>query len=229
MKKILAIVMAVAMVMALSVTAFAATYDVELSLDNLGYYGATESTNVTVVDGGLNSSEEALSVLLPVEVAYGETVTVTIKGSSDGAFRVWLLNGANTDSAIWNSVDAENFSGGDFEFTISLEMNDNDGHGDTVANALMFKGISYGTNLDNFTITSVTLVTDGDEVAAETTDDADATEETSDESSEEVADTSSTETSSTETTTSTNADTGVVLALLPMAVAAAAVVVSKRK
>ncbi|MCD7785227.1 MAG: hypothetical protein LUH18_06560, partial [Oscillospiraceae bacterium] len=210
------------MVMALSVTSFAATYDVELSLDNLGYYGATESTNVTVVDGGLNSSEEALSVLLPVEVAYGETVTVTIKGNSDGDFRVWLLNGANTDSAIWLSTD-QGFAGGDFEYTIELTMNDNDGHGDTVANALMFKGISYGTYLDNFTITSVTLVTDG-EATTET-----ATEETSEESSEEVADTSSTETSSTETTTSTNADTGVVLALLPMAVAAAAVVVSKRK
>ncbi|MCC8196026.1 MAG: hypothetical protein LIO49_04335 [Ruminococcus sp.] len=221
MKKILAIVMAVAMVMALSVTCFAATYDVELSLDNLGYYGATESTNVTAVDGGLNSSEEALSVLLPVEVAYGETVTVTIKGSSDGAFRVWLLNGANTDSAIWNSVDAEGFSGGDFEFTISLEMNDNDGHGDTVANALMFKGIAYGTNLDNFTITSVTLVTDGEEVVAESSDDA--TEETA-EASEETA-----EATEETTATTTNADTGVVLAVLPMAVAAAAVVASKRR
>ncbi|MCD8108121.1 MAG: hypothetical protein LUE20_09195 [Oscillospiraceae bacterium] len=220
MKKILAIVMAVAMVMALSVTSFAATYDVELSLDNLGYYGATESTNVTAVDGGLNSSEEALSVLLPVEVAYGETVTVTIKGSSDGGFRVWLLNGANTDSEIWLSSD-QGFEGGDFEYTITLEMNDHDGHGDTVANALMFKGISYGTNLDNFTITSVTLVTEGEAVA--TTDDAD-------EASEEVADSAdSTDTASAETTTSTNADTGVILAVLPMAVAAAAVVASKRR
>ncbi|MCD7823858.1 MAG: hypothetical protein LUG86_07580 [Oscillospiraceae bacterium] len=219
MKKILAMVMAVAMVMALSVTAFAATYEVELSLDNLGYYGATESTNVSAVDGGLNSSEEALSVLLPVEVAYGDTVTVTIKGSSDGGFRVWLLNGANTDSAIWLSSD-QGFSGGDFEYTIELTMNDNDGHGDSVANALMFKGISYGTNLDNFTITSVTLVTDGEAVA--TTDDANEAEETA-EASEGTTEAAE------ETTTSTNADTGVVLAVLPMAVAAAAVVASKRR
>ncbi len=221
MKKILAIVMAVAMVMALSVTSFAAETEATLSLDNLGYYGGTENTGVTEVDGGLNCSGAQFDVNLPVTVEAGETITVHIKGTSDGDFRVWLIEGAATASNQVYSTDL-GFTGGEFDYTFDLTFEDHDSNGITSASAISFKGIAYGTNLDNFTITYVAVVTDGEEAVA-STDDAD-------EASEEVADSAdSTDASSTETTTSTNANTGVVLAVLPMAVAAAAVVASKKR
>ena len=219
MKKILAIVMAVAMVMALSVTAFAAETEIALTTDNLGYYN-----DATEVDGGLNSSGEQFVVNLPEVVEKGETITIHIKGTSDGDFRVWLVNGANTDSDLWLSTD-NGFAGGEFDYTIELTMNDHDGNGDTSSDGINFKGIAYGTNLDNFTLTYLAIVTDGEEVVADTDDAADEAE-----ASDESADTTdSTDTASTETATTTNADTGVVLAVLPMAVAAAAVVASKRR
>ncbi|MCD7889510.1 MAG: acid shock protein [Oscillospiraceae bacterium] len=215
MKKILAIVMAVAMVMALSVTAFAAETEIALTTDNLGYYN-----DATEVDGGLNSSGEQFVVSLPEVVEKGETITIHIKGTSDGDFRVWLVNGANTDSDLWLSTE-NGFAGGEFDYTIDLTMNDHDGNGDTSSDGINFKGIAYGTNLDNFTLTYLAIVTDGEEVVAESSDDA--TEETA-EASEETA-----EATEETTATTTNADTGVVLAVLPMAVAAAAVVASKRR
>ncbi|MCD7846801.1 MAG: hypothetical protein LUG49_02040 [Oscillospiraceae bacterium] len=221
MKKILAIVMAVAMVMALSVTAFAAELEATLSLDNLGYYGGTDNTGVTEVDGGLNCSGAQFDVMLPVTVEVGETVTIHIKGSSDGDFRVWLIDSANTASNQVYSTTDLGLSGGEFDTYVTLTCSDYDSKGVTSASAISFKGIAYGTNLDNFTITYIGVVTDGEEVA-ETTDDADATEETAD-ASEETTEAAET------TTTTTNADTGVVLAVLPMAVAAAAVVASKRR
>ncbi len=220
MKKILAIVMAVAMVMALSVTAFAAETEIEVSTDNFGYHA-----NATAVDGGLNSSESEFTLNLLESLEIGDTITLHFKGTSDGDFRVWLVDGAVTASEQWYS-NQNGFSGGEFDFEYTFTVQNWNDEGATGATGVDFKGIAYGTNLDNFTLTYLAVVTDGEEVAAETTDDADATEETS----EEVADTTdSTDTSSTETTTSTNADTGVVLAVLPMAVAATAVVASKRR
>ncbi|MCD8005677.1 MAG: acid shock protein [Oscillospiraceae bacterium] len=218
MKKILAIVMAVAMVMALSVTAFAAETEIALTSDNLGYH-----TDATEANGGLNSSGEQFVVNLPETLEIGTTVTLHIKGSSDGDFRVWLVDGATTASNQVYSTTDLGLSGGDFDVTVELTVQNWNDEGATCATGVDFKGISYGTNLDNFTVTYLAIVTDGEETVA-STDDADA----SDDASEEVADTSSTETSSTETTT-TNANTGVALAVLPMAVAAAAVVASKRR
>ncbi len=216
MKKILAIVMAVAMVMALSVTALAAETEIEVSTDNLGYYA-----NATAVDGGLNSSQDQFTLNLPETLEIGDTITIHIKGSSDGDFRVWLVDTATTASEQWYSTD-NGFAGGEFDCEITLTVQNWNSEGATCADGVCFKGISYGTNLDNFTLTYLAIVTDGEEVVA-STDDAD-------DASEEVADSAdSTDASSTETTTSTNANTGVVLAVLPMAVAAAAVVASKKR
>ncbi|MCC8131773.1 MAG: hypothetical protein LIO72_08565 [Ruminococcus sp.] len=212
MKKILAIVMSVVMVMALSVTAFAAETEVALTLDNIGYCGTSEyADSVTEVDGGLNTSAVAISILLPESVEFGDSITIHTKGTSEGAFRIWLSNEeGHTDSEPWISSSRESFDGGEFDFTITLKMNDNDGNLDDYSDQIIFKGIDYQTPLENLTITYLAIVTEGEEeeVVAETTDDADAAEET---------------------TTTANADTGVVLAVLPMAVAAAAVVVSKRR
>ncbi|MCD7803760.1 MAG: hypothetical protein LUH03_01185 [Oscillospiraceae bacterium] len=216
MKKILAIVMAVAMVMALSVTGFAAETEITLTSDNLGYY-----TDATEVDGGLNSSGEQFTVNLPETLEIGTTVTIHIKGTSDGDFRVWLVDNATTASEQKYSTTDFGLSGGDFDLTFDLTVQNWNSEGATCATAVDFKGIAYGTNLDNFTLTYLAIVTDGEEVVAESSDDA--TEETA-EASEETA-----EATEETTATTTNADTGVVLAVLPMAVAAAAVVASKRR
>lgn len=215
MKKILAIVMAVAMVMALSVTAFAAETEIALTSDNLGYY-----TDATEVDGGLNSSGEQFTVNLPETLEIGTTITLHIKGSSDGDFRVWLVDNATTASEQIYSTTDLGLSGGDFDVTIDLTIQNWNSEGATCATAVDFKGISYGTNLDNFTVTYLAIVTDGEEVAAETAEETEEASETAEETAEAAAE---------ETTTTANADTGVVLAVLPMAVAAAAVVVSKRR
>ncbi|MCD8345615.1 MAG: acid shock protein [Oscillospiraceae bacterium] len=225
MKKILAIVMAVAMVMALSVTAFAAETEIALTSDNLGYY-----TDATEVDGGLNSSGEQFTVNLPETLEIGTTITLHIKGSSDGDFRVWLVDNATTASEQIYSTTDLGLSGGDFDVTIDLTIQNWNSEGATCATAVDFKGISYGTNLDNFTVTYLAIVTDGEEVAAETaeeTEEASETAEETEEASEAAEETA--EAAAEETTTTANADTGVVLAVLPMAVAAAAVVVSKRR
>ena len=201
------------MVMALSVSVCATTVDL-----------ANTFVGTTVT----GSSDEQIGINFPEGCEYqiGEKVTVHFVGSSTGDFRVWLANGITTMSPEPLFKASENgFTTGEFDFTVELEVADKDGNGQTIANGIIFKGPSWGVNLDNFTLTSVEIV-DGKEAApaAETTEPAAETTEPAAETTEPAAETTEPAAETTEP-----ADTGIVLAVLPMAIAAAAVVVSKRK
>ncbi len=91
------------------------------------------------------------------EVKMGENVRVTVKGSSVGEFRMWLVaSGQATASNIMTSSEL-GFFGGDFEFTFILTAEDHDGKGITAANGFCFKGPTWNTNLDQLTVKSVEL------------------------------------------------------------------------
>ena len=90
-------------------------------------------------------------------VYLGDSVTVTVKGSSDGDFRVWLLgDGQATMSNQWKASE-NGFNGGNFEYTFDLEFFDKDGKGLNSASAIAFKAPTWNTSLSNITVKSVTI------------------------------------------------------------------------
>ncbi len=209
MKKVLSIALAMIMVLALSVCVCATP------VDTANTFAGTTVTG---------SNDEQIGINFPegCEYAIGEKVTVHFVGSSDGDFRVWLANGITTMSPEPLFKASENgFTSGDFDFTIELEVGDKDGTGQTIANGIIFKGPSYGTPLSNFTLTSVEIVDGKDAAPAADAPAADAPADEAPAADAPAADAPAAD--------AAPADTGIVLAVLPMAIAAAAVVVSKRK
>ncbi len=89
------------------------------------------------------------------QVALGKTVNVTVKGSSVGGFRVWLL--APGQATASNQVHASNlgFAGGEFNLTFTLTAEDFDNRGISYADAICFKAASWNTQLDQLLIESV--------------------------------------------------------------------------
>ncbi len=91
------------------------------------------------------------------KVMLGGTVTVTIKGSSAGNFRVWLLtDGEGTFSNQFKSADL-GFNGGDFKYTFKLTAADVDANGEICANAIAFKSPSWDSQLNKLLIESVEI------------------------------------------------------------------------
>ncbi len=209
MKKVLSIALAMIMVLALSVCVCATP------VDTANTFAGTTVTG---------SNDELIGINFPegCEYAIGEKVTVHFVGTSDGDFRVWLANGQSTMSPEPLFKASENgFTTGAFDFTIELEVGDKDGVGQTIANGIIFKGPSYGTPLSNFTLTSVEIVDGKDAAPAADEPAADAPTDEAPAADAPAADAPAAD--------AAPADTGIVLAVLPMAIAAAAVVVSKRK
>lgn len=168
MKKIFAIMLAFALMLALSVTAFAAE-EVEIPLDagHVGKSSAGGAETVTIADNTITGNEIALfDLILPEKVALGETVVVHIKGSTDGDFRVWLLAEGESDekgceitfSNQWKGSENGLEAPSEFEKYIELTASDFDGQGMTAADRLAFKGPSFGTNLANLKLTYVSVM-----------------------------------------------------------------------
>lgn len=216
MKKILAIAVAFIMVMALSVSVFAT----KLDLDNT-YAGSDVTTG---------SNDELIGIMFPDGLTYntGDKVTVHFVGNSTGDFRVWLSHADGfvtmTPEPIWKASE-KGFTTGAFDFTVELEVGDKDGTGQTIADSIIFKGPSYGTNLDNFSLSLVEIVDGKDDapaepVAAPETNDAPAAAPESND-----APTAAPETSA----PATAPKTGVTLAIVPAIIALAAATVTKRR
>lgn len=94
---------------------------------------------------------------IPMQVMLGDSVTVTIKGSSVGQFRVWLLtSGQGTYSNQFKSAD-QGFNGGNFEYTFELTAADADNKGEIYANAIAFKAPSWDAQLNQLTISSIEI------------------------------------------------------------------------
>ena len=225
MKKIFAIAVAVMMVMALTVSAFAADID----LTKQRYWD--ESGDVTV---GVSTALVAID--LPFEVKVGETVTVHVVGSSDADFRVWLSDIAQTtlgEDGNGNLVfaSANGFTSGGFDLTFDVECVDRDGKGVDTATCILFKGSAPGTNLSNFKITSLTVSKEGEDAAAPAETEAAETEAAEPETTEAETTEPETVETSAETTTEETASapsTGLALAVVPAVVALAAAVVTKK-
>lgn len=215
MKKILAIAVSLIMVMALSVSVYATQFD----LDDT-YAGSNVTTG---------TSDELIGIMLPYGITYntGDKVTVHFVGHSDGDFRVWFSHAEEfvTMSPNPNWKASENgFTTGDFDFTIELDVEDKDGKGYTIADSIIFKGPSYGVNLDNFSLSLVEIVDGNDAVPVEPeTNDAPIEPETTPETNDAPA--PATETPA----ANAPAKTGITLAVVPAIIALTAATITKRR
>ena len=109
---------------------------------------------VTVADGTAACSDDQFSILLPRAYSIGDEVKIHIKGSSDGDFRIWAADGGTTMSPepLWKANE-NGFTSGNFDLEITLTIGDKDNSGKETANAVLFKGPSYGVKLSNFKLT----------------------------------------------------------------------------
>lgn len=151
MKKLLSVLLAVALVLSMTVSVLAAEeVEIPVVVENYGAYTGTTSDALTWGDNSVLAPDTAIfSFLLPEVVSEGQTVVVHLKGNSEGDFRVWLL-GPNEKTCSNQFKASENgFTTGDFDFYIELTFTDHDGAGLTTAEELAIKGPSYGTNLTN--------------------------------------------------------------------------------
>ena len=166
MKKALSLVLALVLVVFGSSVAFAE--EIDISGDNLGRgaglvdYGLTVKRNddgtVTAID------TESISWYLPEPVAAGETVTVHVKGTSDGDFRMWLINmNEGTNSDIYK-MSEHGFTSGEFDQTFTLTATDE-------ATEFFVKGYVYGENLKNVNITYLDVTKGGEAPAEEVVED----------------------------------------------------------
>lgn len=171
LKKLLAVIMALAMAMSLCVNVFAADEtEIPLDADHVGQSSAGGVDVLTIENGSITASTDAaiplFSLLLPEEVPIGETVTIHIKGTSNGDFRVWLLgNTYSGDKGVeatfsnqWKASENGFTAPGEFEKYITLTAEDFDAQGGTVGDRVAFKGPSYGVNLDNLQLTYVGVI-----------------------------------------------------------------------
>lgn len=148
MKKIITLVLALSLIVFGSSMAASAA-EINISTDNLGR-GAGVATVVSNDDGSITSESSNISFYLPATVKAGETVTVSVKGSSDGNFRVWLIDTQEvTNSDVYVMAD-HGFTSGDFDQTFELTA-----VGD--GTEIFFKGPSWDVTINNLTITELTV------------------------------------------------------------------------
>ncbi len=218
MKKILTIALAIIMVMALSVSVYATQVDLS------GIYGND------IADATVATSEELVGIYFPDGITYntGDVVTVHFVGNSDGDFRVWLAHAEGfvtmTPEPIWKASD-NGFTSGAFDFTIDLVVGDKDGKGETVADSIIFKAPSYGSKLENFSLSLVEIVDGKDDAPAETETTADEGETEPETAPAPEAAPAAPETNDTPAVP----ETGIVLAVVPAVIALAAVAATKRR
>lgn len=168
MKKLFAIILAVAMMLTFSIIAYAADEtEIPLDADHVGESSTGGAETVTIGNNSITADNIALfDLILPEKVALGDTVVVHIKGSSDGDFRVWLLADGKTDekgveitfSNQWKGSDNGFSAPGEFEKYIELTAEDYDNQNMSIADRVAFKGPSFGTNLSNITLTYVGII-----------------------------------------------------------------------
>ncbi len=206
MKKVLSIVMAMMLVVALSVNVFA---DIDLT-------GAVEAPA---------NANQFIEIPAGVDVSNGAIVTLAIKGTSDNTAVRFYLSDANDVGRVTDVVTVD-VLGGSFDKTIELVINYDGGFGGSAAPThLIVKGPDYATPLANttFEVLSIAGVDAAEEAPAE--EPAPETEAPAEEPAPE------TEAPAEEPAPETEApaETGVALAVIPAIVAMAAVVISKKR
>lgn len=101
-------------------------------------------------------------VKLPREVNTGETVRVVLKGKNNGTagFRFWLSDTAF--SALSEIIKSADLGVGAGDFTVEAKLTSTG-----AATEFLLKGPSYGTNLDDIEITSLSVEYSGESVIRE--------------------------------------------------------------
>lgn len=213
MKRIISVALAVVMVLALSVSAFAAYEEpVEFGL----YFGDPDN-------GGWG-------VAASTEVTGPGTYTITYEGDARNLQWIIVKNAAGeteptsipegtvirTTSITMDGVEATFDTGDSYDYTVgangTVEIQYNNS----------YTGFAHITNMPASAGTIVvTFVVDPDNAAEETTP--------ADDTADDETPSAPAESTDTETEPETPAETGIVLAVLPMAVAAAAVVVARKR
>jgi len=168
MKKVLSLVLALVMVVfGSSLTAFAATEtQVSLAGDNLGRGAALLDLTVkSNADGSITSKTSNISFYLPETVKAGEAVTVHVKGSSDGDFRMWLINLNEVTNSDIYQMSQNGFTSGAFDKTFTLTAT-----GDSTE--FFFKAPTFDGKINNLNVTylSVTKAAAADTAAPAATD-----------------------------------------------------------
>ncbi len=184
MKKIFALVLVLSLIVFGSSMAFAA--EVSLAEENLGR-GAGDSTVVVNADGSVTTKTSNISFYLADPVQAGETVTVHIKGSSDGDFRVWLIDVQEVTNSDIYQISTEGFTSGEFDKTFNLTAT-------AEATEIFFKAPSWDATLNNLTITELSITPAGEAAnEADAADEADEVVSTADtaEKAEDKASTTS--------------------------------------
>lgn len=119
------------------------------------------TNEVVIADGTVTSSAEQFAIKIPEIANLNDKITVHIKGTTSGDFRMWAGHddGAITMSPepLWKAsekgVEFPTPDGEEFDVTYTLVVADKDGRGCKEADCVIFKGASYGANLDNLKIT----------------------------------------------------------------------------
>ncbi len=243
MKKFLSIALAIVMVLSVSVVAFAEDY-----VDSIATEVLTEYEVLFPMDNGWWNEDTDLSSSTDDGVAFAEAI------QTDGAKIV-----VKADAAAGSTEDGYGFQYGiqttDTWVLVLAHFNYENGEGSCAAEEVVIEGdyayiiIDAATFIDALTANDVDInsnawqwingacsgaktygvyvITTGssEEASEETETEAEESSET-----EETAEASeSTETSSSSSSSSSSPDTGVALALVPMAIAGFAVVSSKRR
>ena len=165
MKRILALVLAMALALTVAMPVFAADEtQIPLDADHLDLITAEEAV---IADGSITVNEiNQFAFLLPEVVPIDGTVVIHIKGSSDSDFRAWLLGAGSSEekgsaatfSNQWRATENGFTAPGEFEKYIELIAEDFDAQGFTEANRVNFKAPSYDSNLENFTLSYLGVI-----------------------------------------------------------------------
>lgn len=206
MKKLMSILVVAIMVMSLAVTAFAATTSI-----------ATDEAKA------VQAEVASISFKLPegLTLETGDVVTVHIKGTATNEkVRLYFTDG--TDNARVCDVVVIETVDGTFETTVDVAIDTTGAiQGAKAPTVLLVKGPSYGVNLTDVSVEILEITSD------KVVDAAEETAPVEDTNTEAPADETVENTDTAEETTP--AETGIALAVVPMMVAAAAVVASKRR
>ncbi|MCD8344343.1 MAG: hypothetical protein LUC38_00030 [Oscillospiraceae bacterium] len=168
MKRFLAIVLALMLVLSLGAVAFAdeETAEEEVVLEypmsddgvmvtvplNSTYVGVFSAEGTYSDDGSVNYVDiEQVCYVLPETYSAGDTVLVHVSGSAEDSVRLFMVNSDGWSRASTITV----INPGDFDLRLEIIVADDESKGVTETNQLNFKGSSYGVNIPNLTITTL--------------------------------------------------------------------------
>lgn len=230
MKKILAMLLALVMLFALAIPAFAEENVVFENAEGQAFADLVNPWDFFGTDGYWGrEAAQCLSVtwadIKPIMEEGGATFTYVYSADAAGAPTLNLtFNGESAGNGVNAPFTTTDLGDGKFEATLALDdmVKVWTDAGLTLDDAEAFL---VQVQASNFKLYSAKFVTGADAAPAEDNATADDNAEAPAEDTTAPAE----DTAADAAETSTPADTGVVLAVLPMAMAAAAVVVSKRK